>query len=682
MIGVVAGNYRIVRQIGEGGMGAVFLAEHAILGRAAAIKVLHPELSQQREVVGRFFNEARAATSIRHPGIIEVYDFGYLPGGAAYIAMEFLEGESLATRLRRERRLAVGAALHIGRQIAAVLHAAHSKAITHRDLKPDNVFLVPDPEIGERVKLLDFGIAKLASEDANKSRTRTGVVMGTPVYMSPEQCRGVGTLDHRSDLYSLGCMLYELIAGRPPFNSDSTGDIIAHHLYFQPEPLRHHECAVPEPFEALIMSLLAKDPAMRPASAESVVAVLDRWRTWDVVPAITAVASVSAMPAAPAAKTYLGQLGPGAPTTLSGSAAALQTGVPSRRTLKLSAAVVLAVAVVAVFVVRASRTPPSVRSTVPVAPPTSELAPDPTKAAMRASMERFIAWAARHAGAPCPDAMQIDAVADQWGRPLRVTCVDQPGDQMIGLVSAGPDGTMRTDDDVSSWQLGREVTDPVRGGRWAASMPAPPPVTPAMPDPPIQQTDATPSRQVPVGSTVAKVAEASTRRDARGADRADARRAGRTEQAADKDRPRATEIGAIATSKVDAKGLQAPRPAEATGPKAAVRVDAKPIESSAPKAEGAPAGIAATKPADTASSSEARAEQPAPAGSKWGRLLGDGSSANAEVEGLLRQCRSAAAKNDCAVARVIAKRIADKDAAIYRDRVASDAAIQRCLTSK
>src|SRR5262249_32908668 len=151
-----------------------------ILGRPAAIKVLLPELSQQREIVARFFNEARAATAIRHPGIVEIYDFGYLAGGAAYIAMEFLDGESLASRIQRERRLSVIATAHLGRQIAAALQAAHAKSITHRDLKPDNVFLIRDPEIGERVKLLDFGIAKLAGSELGRSRTRTGVVMGTP----------------------------------------------------------------------------------------------------------------------------------------------------------------------------------------------------------------------------------------------------------------------------------------------------------------------------------------------------------------------------------------------------------------------------------------------------------------------------------------------------------------------
>ena len=204
--------------IGRGGMGAVYAGEHVLLGRSAAIKVLLPELSQKQDVVMRLFNEARAATAIRHPGIIEVYDFGWTPEGAAFIVMEHLEGETLGRRASRAR-LRWQSALAIARQIAGALAAAHGKGIVHRDLKPDNIFLVSDPEVpgGERIKLLDFGIAKLAGESsATVNVTETGSVMGTPTYMAPEQCRGVA-VDHRADLYSLGCIVFELCTGRPPF---------------------------------------------------------------------------------------------------------------------------------------------------------------------------------------------------------------------------------------------------------------------------------------------------------------------------------------------------------------------------------------------------------------------------------------------------------------------------------
>ena len=232
------GQYRVTGMIGRGGMGAVYAAEHSLLGRQAAIKVLLPDLSQKQDVVQRFFNEARAATAIRHPGIIEIYDFGWTPDGAAFIVMERLDGETLGRRASRVR-LRWQAVLSIARQIAGALAAAHAKGIVHRDLKPDNVFLVPDPEVpgGERIKLLDFGIAKLAVDSTSSSNvTKTGAVMGTPTYMAPEQCRGVA-VDHRADLYALGCVIYELCSGRPPFLGEGTGDVLAAHIHLPVPPL-------------------------------------------------------------------------------------------------------------------------------------------------------------------------------------------------------------------------------------------------------------------------------------------------------------------------------------------------------------------------------------------------------------------------------------------------------------
>ena len=235
--GTTIGQYRVVRKIGEGGMGAVYLAQHALLGRNAAIKLLLPALSSQREVVERFFNEARATTAISDPGIVQVFDFGFHTDGSAYIVMELLEGESLEARLQRGP-IAVVDALKITRQVASSLAAAHAKGIVHRDLKPDNLFMVRDPEAqgGERPKILDFGIAKLTSDAPDRSRTRTGTLLGTPIYMSPEQCRGSGLVDHRSDIYSLGCVAYHLICGRPPFDFEGIGEIISAHLREAPVP--------------------------------------------------------------------------------------------------------------------------------------------------------------------------------------------------------------------------------------------------------------------------------------------------------------------------------------------------------------------------------------------------------------------------------------------------------------
>jgi eukaryotic-like serine/threonine-protein kinase len=277
MLGRSLGNYGVVSQIGEGGMGVVYLARHVTLGRRAAIKVLRPALSADKELVSRFFKEARAATSVRNPGIVEVYDFGFLEDRTAYIIMEYLDGESLGARMRRGRPT-LAATLTIVRAIARALQAAHDQGIVHRDLKPDNVFLVPDSELpsGERVKLLDFGIAKLTYEISASGHTKTGTVMGTPAYMSPEQCRGAGTVDQRADLYSLGCVLHEMLCGRPPFIAEGPGDVIARHLCFEPSPVRSYRPDIPLEIEDIVGRLLKKEPRDRYRSANELVHAIDQ----------------------------------------------------------------------------------------------------------------------------------------------------------------------------------------------------------------------------------------------------------------------------------------------------------------------------------------------------------------------------------------------------------------------
>ncbi len=275
MLGEIVGNYEVTKKIGAGGMGAVYLAEHTLIGRQAAIKVLLPELSHKQEIVNRFFNEAKSATAIKHPGIVEIYDFGYAEDGSAYIVMEFLDGESLDARIRKLVRLPALAAVDITRQVASGLSAAHEKSIIHRDLKPDNIFLVPDPvSRGERTKILDFGIAKLVAEGP-ASMTRTGTILGTPAYMSPEQCRGAGHVDHRADLYSQGCILYQMLCGSLPFEGEGAGEILAAHIHVQPRPVSEIEPSVAPELNALVMRLLAKQPDERFASAAELMAALE-----------------------------------------------------------------------------------------------------------------------------------------------------------------------------------------------------------------------------------------------------------------------------------------------------------------------------------------------------------------------------------------------------------------------
>jgi eukaryotic-like serine/threonine-protein kinase len=256
------GAYRVLGKLGEGGMGAVFLAEHSLIGRRAAIKVLRAERSVARDNVERFFNEARATSAVVDPGIVQVFDFGVTEDNTAYIVMEYLEGEVLLQRLHRLHRLAPLDALRIVRQVAGSLAAAHAAGIVHRDLKPENLFIVRDSEApaGERVKILDFGIAKLTDDHDVRMHTRPGAVMGTPIYMSPEQCSDTSKTDHRADIYSLGCVLYHLLTGVPPFDLQGFGAIAAAHLH---DPVTPPSAVIPHlPLEldAVVLRCLAKSP--------------------------------------------------------------------------------------------------------------------------------------------------------------------------------------------------------------------------------------------------------------------------------------------------------------------------------------------------------------------------------------------------------------------------------------
>jgi eukaryotic-like serine/threonine-protein kinase len=259
-------NYEVVSKIGEGGMGAVYLARHHFFERSAALKVLHPHLCADSTLVQRFLNEARAANTIRHPNIIEVIDTGLMPdSGTPYLLMEYLEGENLGARLSREGRLSPEEALQIAGQVTSALAAAHDKGIVHRDLKPENLFLVPRPDGGTpTVKVLDFGIAKLRAEATGKQiQTLPGSVVGTPRYMSPEQCLGAANVDSRSDIYSLGVILFEMVCGETPFNAEGFGGLIAAHIMQEPPRPRSLNPDLPAEIEAAILQALAKDPNER-----------------------------------------------------------------------------------------------------------------------------------------------------------------------------------------------------------------------------------------------------------------------------------------------------------------------------------------------------------------------------------------------------------------------------------
>jgi eukaryotic-like serine/threonine-protein kinase len=265
---VVAGRYRVERLLGTGGMGAVYRAEHVHMRKTVALKILHKEFAGISEVVQRFEREAIAAARIEHPNVAGASDFGVLDGGSCYLVLEFVDGQSLRARID-EGPLPTTLAVDVARQTALALSAAHAAGIIHRDLKPDNVMLVPQPDGTVHLKVLDFGIARVTLPDAHRegsNLTRVGVIMGTVAYMSPEQAVGHG-VDERTDLYALGVMLHEMIAGRPPFEGELPAQVLARQLTETPPPLPG---GTPEALAALVADLLQKSPADRPASAREV----------------------------------------------------------------------------------------------------------------------------------------------------------------------------------------------------------------------------------------------------------------------------------------------------------------------------------------------------------------------------------------------------------------------------
>ena len=271
------GGYTIIKRIGGGGLGEVFLAQHRRVNRRAAVKVLLPELAQKASVLEQFFKEARNTSLIRHPGIVEILDCDLLDG-QPFVITEFLEGESLGTYLARVGTLDTDLAFLLGVMVAVAnaVEAAHRAGIMHRDLKPENIYLhLPNPaDPAVTVKVLDFGIAKLSREDGGPSQTKTGLWLASPTYMSPEQCRGVGRPDARSDVYSLGCVFYRALCGRPPFDATAIADLMLAHLTQPPKPPVKQQPDLSPKLNALILRMLAKKPEERPQTMEQVVTTL------------------------------------------------------------------------------------------------------------------------------------------------------------------------------------------------------------------------------------------------------------------------------------------------------------------------------------------------------------------------------------------------------------------------
>jgi serine/threonine-protein kinase len=278
-VGVTLGSYTVVRQLARGGMGVVYLGRHLRLGRKVAIKLPHLHVLRDSDLRRRFLSEAMAAVQICHPGVVNVLDYGHAQDETPYLVMELLEGASLAEKMSGGQ-LPVDMAIGVAARVADTLAAAHESGVIHRDLKPENVFLQRHRHRPERItiKVLDFGFAKLVGGPAAGGiapLTQQGLVIGTPCYMSPEQCLGFAPVDHRTDVYSLGCILYEMVAGRLPFNGGLSEVKMA--LRYRPAvPPRWHNREIPAELDRLIMKMLAKRPGERPSSMIELSRALER----------------------------------------------------------------------------------------------------------------------------------------------------------------------------------------------------------------------------------------------------------------------------------------------------------------------------------------------------------------------------------------------------------------------
>jgi eukaryotic-like serine/threonine-protein kinase len=360
MVGTTVGSYRILDKLGEGGMGIVYLGEHELLGRRAAIKVLHPELVRSEDAAARFFMEARAVNAIRHENIVDVVDFGRTPAGDSFFVMEWLEGQTLAERLR-EGRLDPALAVDIAVQAAAALSAAHAQGIVHRDLKPDNLFLTSRAGRQNFVKILDFGIAKLVSQPA-AHKTRSGAIVGTAQYMAPEQCQSKGEIDGRADVYALGLILYEMLSGRPAFDEGGFTETLIAQTSRPPVPPREVNPFIPEALETVVLRCLRKDKELRYASMEELIGALGPF----VEPASRAArADLPTKPLRPAPPTRAETR----TSTLGGSATEMRRVARRRRALLAAGAGVAAAVGIFLWLVGSPQGPTAVAPMAVVTPP-------------------------------------------------------------------------------------------------------------------------------------------------------------------------------------------------------------------------------------------------------------------------------------------------------------------------
>ena len=270
---IIEGRYRLISILGEGAMGTVFLAEHILIQRRLALKLLHAQLAEDISIVERFMNEARAAGTLGHPNIVESTDMGFTRENVPYIVFEYLQGSTLTDEIYRVGGLSVRRALRIAHQIASALDAAHNAGIVHRDLKSDNVFLTDREDVSDHVKVLDFGVSRFSELESDRSGG--GQVLGTPEYMAPEQVTSPDKVDARADIYGLGVILYEMLTARCPFRADDDPHAVLHQVVNDPPPPLGLPSLPPGLQEMILSKLLAKDPNRRYATMKDVAAAIE-----------------------------------------------------------------------------------------------------------------------------------------------------------------------------------------------------------------------------------------------------------------------------------------------------------------------------------------------------------------------------------------------------------------------
>ncbi len=391
--------YLVGRLLGSGGMGSVYVAQHVVIGKRVAVKFLHAEYAENSALVERFQQEARAAAAVGHRSIIDIYDLGRAPDGAPYLVMELLDGESLAATMAREARLPAGEAVEIAIHALSALAAAHRKGIIHRDIKPDNIFLERTLSPSPIVKLLDFGISKM-SQAALTHATRTGVALGTPHYMAPEQARGELDLDARVDVYAMGVILYEALTGQVPFDAPNYNALLIRVVQTEAVPPRQLRPDLSPELEAVVLRAMHKDRDRRYRRAEDLLEALLPFQEAVRPDRIVAMPAERPSPVPPAAPTLADDtraVDARAETAISGAHATLTpqawttsvdplaaSGDPPpaarRRGIWIAASGAIALGIAAAVIVPAwlgQGPPPSGAAQTPGPPPTGPLAPSP-----------------------------------------------------------------------------------------------------------------------------------------------------------------------------------------------------------------------------------------------------------------------------------------------------------------